>query len=41
MQARVGVREDNDIVWIGRAANYAAKLCALSEKPIPDHGIGL
>jgi class 3 adenylate cyclase len=32
--ARIGVREDNDIVWVGRAANYAAKLCALSEKPI-------
>jgi class 3 adenylate cyclase len=32
--ARIGVREDNDIVWVGRAANYAAKLCTLSEKPI-------
>lgn len=27
--ARTGVRGDNDIVWIGRAANYAAKLTAL------------
>lgn len=28
MAARIGVRKDNDIVWVGRAANYAAKLCA-------------
>lgn len=32
--ARVGVRGDNDIVWVGRAANYAAKLCTLSDKPL-------
>jgi len=32
--ARIGVRGDNDIVWIGHAANYAAKLCTLAEKPI-------
>lgn len=32
--ARIGVRGDNDIVWIGRAANYAAKLCTLSDKPL-------
>jgi class 3 adenylate cyclase len=25
--ARIGVRKDNDLVWVGRAANYAAKLC--------------
>lgn len=30
--ARVGVRNDNDLVWVGRAANYAAKLCALNGK---------
>ncbi len=30
--ARIGVRGDNDLVWIGRAANYAAKLTNLSEK---------
>ncbi len=30
--ARIGVRGDNDLVWVGRAANYAAKLTALSEK---------
>jgi class 3 adenylate cyclase len=29
--ARVGVRNDNDLVWVGRAANYAAKLTAISE----------
>jgi class 3 adenylate cyclase len=27
--ARTGVRGDNDIVWVGRAANYAAKLTNL------------
>jgi class 3 adenylate cyclase len=32
--ARIGVKGDNDLVWVGRAANYAAKLCALSEKPL-------
>lgn len=32
--ARIGVRGYNDIVWIGRAANYAAKLTSLSDKPI-------
>lgn len=32
--ARIGVRGDNDIVWVGRAANHAAKLCALSKHPI-------
>lgn len=30
--ARVGIRNDNDLVWIGRAANYAAKLCSLNDK---------
>jgi class 3 adenylate cyclase len=30
MAARIGVRNDNDIVWVGRAANYAAKLTALN-----------
>lgn len=32
--ARIGVRGYNDLVWVGRAANYAAKLTSLSEKPI-------
>lgn len=27
LAARTGVRGENDIVWVGRAANYAAKLC--------------
>jgi class 3 adenylate cyclase len=32
--ARVGIHGDNDIVWVGRAANYAAKLSSLSNNPI-------
>jgi class 3 adenylate cyclase len=32
--ARIGVHGDNDLVWIGHAANHAAKLCNLAEKPI-------
>lgn len=32
--ARIGVRGYNDLVWIGRAANYAAKLTNLSENPL-------
>ena len=27
---RTGIRGSNDLVWVGRAANYAAKLCSLS-----------
>jgi len=27
--ARTGIRGSNDLVWVGRAANHAAKLCAL------------
>lgn len=27
--ARTGIRNNNDLVWVGRAANYAAKLSAL------------
>lgn len=30
--ARTGVRGDNDLVWVGRAANFAAKLTALSSE---------
>lgn len=26
-----GVRGNNDLVWVGRAANYAAKMCSLDE----------
>ena len=29
--ARTGVRGSNDSAWVGRAANYAAKLCSLRE----------
>src|SRR5258707_2335453 len=29
--SRIGVRNDNDLVWVGRAANYAAKLCSIRE----------
>ena len=29
MASRIGVKNDNDIVWVGRAANHAAKLCDL------------
>lgn len=29
--ARTGVRGDNDIVWVGRAANYAAKLTEIKQ----------
>lgn len=34
--AKTGIRNYNDLVWVGRAANYAAKLCAIctSEHPI-------
>src|SRR5439155_252745 len=28
--ARTGIRGSNDLVWVGRAANYAAKLSTLS-----------
>lgn len=27
--ARTGVRGSNDLVWVGKAANYAAKMCSL------------
>ncbi|CAG9180626.1 adenylate/guanylate cyclase domain-containing protein [Cupriavidus pinatubonensis] len=32
--ARIGVRGYNDLVWIGRAANYAAKLTAQPNGPL-------
>lgn len=31
MIARTGVRGSNDLVWVGRAPNYAAKLCSVRE----------
>jgi class 3 adenylate cyclase len=30
--SKIGIRGDNDLVWVGRAANYAAKLTDESEK---------
>jgi class 3 adenylate cyclase len=30
--AKTGIRNSNDLVWIGRAANYAAKLSALADE---------
>ena len=30
--ARTGIRGSNDLVWVGRAANYAAKMAALGPK---------
>jgi class 3 adenylate cyclase len=35
--ARTGVRNSNDLVWIGRAANYAAKLCVLGDPAYPSY----
>jgi len=29
--ARTGIRKYNELVWVGRAANYAAKLCSLRD----------
>jgi len=33
--ARTGIRGANDLVWVGRAANYAAKLCSLRSNDYP------
>jgi class 3 adenylate cyclase len=33
--ARTGVRGSNDLVWVGRAANYAAKMCAFRGEGLP------
>ena len=30
--SRIGVRNDNDLVWVGRAANYAAKLSGIDSQ---------
>jgi class 3 adenylate cyclase len=35
--ARTGIRGSNDLVWVGRAANYAAKLCSLNEAGYPSY----
>jgi class 3 adenylate cyclase len=31
--ARTGIRGANDLVWVGPAANHAAKLSSISEQP--------
>jgi class 3 adenylate cyclase len=33
MVAKTGIRGSNDLVWVSRAANYAAKLCSLKSRP--------
>ena len=35
--AKTGIRNSNDLVWVGRAANYAARLCALGDATYPSH----
>lgn len=35
--AKTGIRAANDLVWVGRAANYAAKLCSLGDSSYPTH----
>lgn len=35
--ARTGIRTSNDLVWVGRAANYAAKLCSLGDENFPTY----
>lgn len=35
--AKTGIRNANDLVWVGRAANYAAKLCTLGDADHPTH----
>lgn len=31
--AKTGIRGANDLVWVGRAANHAAKMCSINEFP--------
>lgn len=33
LAAKTGIRGSNDLVWVGRAANYAAKLCSKKAYP--------
>lgn len=35
--AKTGIRNANDLVWVGRAANYAAKLSALGSEGFPTY----
>ncbi|MBL0059031.1 MAG: adenylate/guanylate cyclase domain-containing protein [Elusimicrobia bacterium] len=32
---RTGIRNSNDLVWVGRAANFAAKMCSINEAGFP------
>ncbi len=36
--ARTGIRNSNDLVWVGRSANFAAKLCTLRDS---NHSISI
>lgn len=35
--AKTGIRNSNDLVWVGRAANHAAKLCGLGNSSFHTH----
>lgn len=35
--SKAGIKNSNDLIWIGRAANYAAKLCTLATDEYPIH----
>ena len=35
LAARTGIRSNNDLVWVGHAANHAAKLCECATESIP------
>lgn len=35
--AKTGIRKYNDLVWVGKAANYAAKLCEIGDTIYPTH----
>ncbi|SRR5258706_2704891 len=35
LAARTGIRNANDIVWVGPAANYAAKMCGIKDEGYP------
>ncbi len=35
--ARTGIYKYNDLVWVGRAANYAAKLCSVADSAYPTY----
>jgi class 3 adenylate cyclase len=35
--AKTGIRNANDLVWVGRAANFAAKLCSLADETFPTY----